>query len=70
MNDPNPRKLQRCVIFYTIYFFCRRGRENLYEMQFDQFEVGTEPDRTQYVFQTIHEADKNHDFEDTDETNP
>ena len=32
MNNPNPRKLQQCLLFYIIYFFCRRGRENLYTM--------------------------------------
>ena len=32
MNLPNPKKLQQQIIFYIIYFFCRRGRENLYDM--------------------------------------
>ena len=31
-NEPNPKKIQQCLIFYIIYFFCQRGRENLYPM--------------------------------------
>ena len=27
VNNPNPKKLQQQMIFYIIYFFCRRGRE-------------------------------------------
>ena len=27
----SPKKSQQCVLFYIIYFFCRRGRENLNE---------------------------------------
>lgn len=28
MNHPNPRKLQKSVLFNIIFFFCRRGRQN------------------------------------------
>ena len=58
MNHPDPRKLQRCVIFYIIYFFGWRGRENLYEMQIDKFDIATDADGKQYVFQAIDEFDK------------
>ena len=51
MNAPDPRKIQKCVLFYIIYFFCHRGRENLYDMTIKTFEVGTDPDGTQYIFQ-------------------
>ena len=66
-NKPNPRKLQKCVLFYTIYFFVRRGRENLYDMNLQTFEVGTDPDGRQFIFQAIDELDKNHRDGDTEE---
>ena len=69
MNEPNPRKLQKCVLFYIIYFFIRRGCENLYEMQMNTFEIGTDPDGRQYIFQAIDEFDKNHRINDTESAN-
>ena len=69
MNKPDPRRVQRCVLFYIIYFFCRRGRENLYEMQQGTFEIGTDPDGRQYIYQNIDELDKNHRYNDTDIAN-
>lgn len=60
LNHPDPRKLQKCVLFYIIYFFCRRGRENIYDMTIDTFQVETEADGVQYVYQAIDEQDKNH----------
>ena len=69
MNDPNPKILQQQMIFYIIYFFCWRGRENLYEMQQDTYTVITNPDGSQLVVQNIDEIDKNHGPEDSTETN-
>ena len=69
MNHPDPRKIQKCMIFYIIYFFCHCGRENLYNMQPDQFEIGTDPDGRQYIFQAIDELDKNHGINSTDQAN-
>ena len=66
---PDPRKLQRHLLFYIVYFFCHRGRENLYEMTQDTFHLITEPNGTQYVMQCIDEIDKNHGPDDTDPTN-
>ena len=65
MNNPDPRKLQQTVIFNIIYYFCRRGRENLYEMKLNTFEIVTEPDGTQYLIQAVDEMDKNHGIADT-----
>ncbi len=31
-KEVNPKKLQQAVIYTLIYFTCRRGRENLYDM--------------------------------------
>ena len=64
MNNPNPKKLQQNMIFFVLYFFCRHGRENLYEMTLDTFEVVTEYDGTEYVKQSKEECDKNHGPDD------
>ena len=69
MNNPNPKILQQHLLFYVIYFFCRHGRENLYQMRKDTFKVIVEPDGTEYVIQNIDKADKNHGPDDTNETN-
>ena len=69
MNFPNPKKLQENMIFFTIYYFCRRGRENLYEMTTDTFQLVTETDGTQYVIQAIDELDRNHGPNDTNPSN-
>ena len=66
---PNPRKLQQNIIFFIIYYFCRRGRENLYMMTQNTFEVRAEPDGKEYIFQAIDEIDKNHGPEDVTQTN-
>ena len=67
--NPDPRCLQQNIIFYIIYFFCRHGRENLYDMKKNTFKVIIEPDGTEYVVQSIDEMDKNHGIEDTDKSN-
>ena len=64
MNNASPKKLQQNMIFFVLYFFCRRGRENLYEMTLDTFELLTEYDGTQYVKQSKEECDKNHGPDD------
>ena len=70
LNQPDPKKLQRNLIFYIIYFFCHRGCENLYTMRKDTSTVVVDPsDRSEYVKQNIDEADKNHGPDDTNPTN-
>ena len=69
MNNPDPRRLQQQVIFYIIYFFCRRGRENLYQMRKNTFKIVVDPDGTEYLIQDIDELDKNHGPDDHDKTN-
>lgn len=69
LHEPNARLLQKTVLFNIIYFFCRRGRQNLYTFTQDMFEVGYDADGTEYVFQAIDEQDKNHDSENTDPAN-
>ena len=70
MNFPNPKLLQRNVIFYIIYFFCQHGCENLYTMTKDTFKVEVEPaEELEYIVQSIDELDKNHGINDTKPTN-
>ena len=68
MQKPDPRHLQQNMIFYVIYFFCRRGRENLYPMTKETFKLVTNPDGSEYVIQQTDEIDKNHGIEDTHKT--
>ena len=67
--DPSPKKLQRHLLFYVIYYFCHRGRENLYEMTKETFKLFVEYDSTEYVYQDQDETDKNHGPDDTNATN-
>ena len=69
MNRPNPKKLQQTVLFYLIYYTCRRGLENLDSMKMNHYKVSTEPDGTSYVFQNTNELDKNHCEDCTDMVN-
>ena len=69
MNHPSPKKLQQCMIFYIIYFFCQRGRENLYQMTWDMFKVYIDANGLRYVFQAINECDKNHGIDTSDPAN-
>ena len=70
MNSPDPKKLQQCLIFYIIYYFCRRGRENLYTMTKDTFDISTDPSSgRRFVFQAIDELDKNHGVDSMSEAN-
>ena len=46
------------MIFYIIFYFGRRGRENLRKMKKNTFQ-------TQVVYQTIDEMDKNHSEKET-----
>ena len=69
VTKPDPRCLQQNMLFYIVYFFCRRGRENLYTMTKDTFKLIVEPDGTQYYIQDIDEIDKNHTADDVNKTN-
>ena len=70
MNTPDPKKIQQCLIFYIIYYFCRRGRENLWKMTCDTFELATnETTGRHYLFQAIDEHDKNHTVDSMEPAN-
>ena len=65
----NVKKLQQCVMFYVMYFFCRRGWENLHFMTLDWYKVKTDSNRKKYVEQVHHETDKNHNADDPNPSN-
>ena len=68
-TDIDPRKLQECVMFYILFFFCRRGQENLHDMTLNTYSVQTDDKGRKYVYQAIDEIDKNHTADDSDPTN-
>ena len=58
MKKPNPKVLRHTMQFFIMYFFCRRGQENLYTMTKDHFELYVQPDGTEVVVQKLDEMDK------------
>ena len=68
MNNPDPRILQKNVLFNIIYYLCRRVQENIYGMTKDWFEVVVEPSGNRCVHQIRDELDKNH--RENDRENP
>ena len=55
-----PYGLQRKVWFHLTLYLCRRGRENLREMDKNTFKVGTDDTGRRFVYQDVDELDKNH----------
>ena len=67
---PDPKMLQEFVSFNTLYYFCRRGHENLYTMTKGHFKIQTDSETNQkYVIQSIDKLDKNHRADDQNATN-
>ena len=69
VTKPNPKRLQQQMIFYIIYYFCRRGRENLYGMTVDTFKLVVEPDGQQFVIQDKMSSTKTMDLKISQRTN-
>ena len=65
----NPKKLQQAVIFSVIYFTCRWGRENLYNMKLNTYCVKLDASNRKYVQQDLDELDKNHQLDSTELAN-
>ena len=62
--DPNtPVGLQQKVFFEILLYLCRRGRENLRDMNKETFAVTKDSQGREYVYQARSEEDKNHDSE-------
>lgn len=69
-GPPNPSLLQEVVLFYVLFYMCRRGRENLRTMTKNTFAIATDPhDGREYIYQAVDEADKNHSHKDTSKSN-
>ena len=69
-ENPDPRILQQNIIFNILYFFVRRGRENLHAMEVDWFRVVKDPNTgTKHIEQIHDELDKNYGPQDTHLTN-
>lgn len=60
MNHPDPRKLQRNILFNIIYYFCCRGRQNIHAFTQETFKIDIDADGRRFVYQHIDEQDKNH----------
>ena len=60
VGPPNPALLQEIVLFNTIYYMGRRGRQNLRRMKINYFEIASDPDGKRYIHQVVKEYDKNH----------
>ena len=62
----DPKNLQETIIFYSLFYMCHHGRENLRPMVKQTFTITTDPEvNKRYIYHTIDEADKNHCHHDT-----
>lgn len=52
--------LQQRMFFEYMYYFCNRGRENLREIQKDDFEIKNDSTELKYVMMTKRRQTKNH----------
>lgn len=67
--DPDtPNGLQEKVWFDIMYYFCRRGRENLHLMTKDTYAIGTDEKGRTFIYQKTEEMNKNHRYDSTDPT--
>jgi len=69
-SKDNPESLQHRVLFEYLYYYCNRGRENVREVQKDDFVIKTDARGRRYI--TIHrkrqtENHRGDDFTDTDD---
>jgi hypothetical protein len=60
MNPNTPQGLLNKVLFETIFYFCRRGRENIRELEASDFEIKVDADNRRYVVKVKSEQTKNH----------
>ena len=68
-EEPDPPKLKQCVMFYILYFFCRRGQENLHDMTKETYSIEVDVNGKKYLKQKIDEINENHTADDQDPTN-
>lgn len=55
-----PKSLQRKVFFDIMYYFCRRGRENLRQLTKFDFEIKVDKNNIEYAVKVNDELSKNH----------
>jgi hypothetical protein len=60
MNPDTPQGLLNKVLFETIFYFCRRGHENIRELEASDFEIKVDADNRRYVVKVKSEQTKNH----------
>jgi hypothetical protein len=60
MNADTPQGLLNKVLFETILYFCRRGRENIRDLEASDFEIKVDADKRRYVVKVKSEQTKNH----------
>ncbi|XP_069134253.1 uncharacterized protein KIAA1958-like [Argopecten irradians] len=59
-NTDVPKGLLNKITFEIIFFFCRRGRENIRELKPSDFQVKTDDNEQRYICKTTSEKTKNH----------
>ena len=60
----NPTGLQEIVWFNTMFYFIRRGRENMRAMTKHSFAIGIDATGRDFIYQVQGELDKNHSVND------
>lgn len=63
-GPPDAEKLQEVVLFYVVYFMCRRARQNLRNMKKNTYAIASDPSGREYIYQAVKEHDKNHKADD------
>ena len=63
-NTDTPATLQNKVFFELVFYFCRRGRQNLRELKPDDFAIKVNAKGQRYVIKTTDELTKNHRVDD------
>ncbi len=63
-NTNTPATLQNKVFFEIIFYFCRRGRQNLRELKKDDFAIKVNGQGQRYVVKTKDALTKNHRVND------
>ena len=63
-NTETPATLQNKVFFEIMFYFCRRGRQNLRELKKDDFALKVNAQGQRYVVKTKDELTKNHRVDD------
>jgi hypothetical protein len=60
MSPDSLQGLLNKVLFETILYFCRRGRENIRELESSVFEIKYDADGRKYIVKEKSEQTKNH----------